>query len=48
MRLGDAVVLWVVEASQCDVLVTWNVKHLQGKTDIAVQTPSEWLVNQGG
>jgi len=36
MRLGDCHSPVVVEASQCDVLVTWNVKHFQGKTNIAV------------
>jgi hypothetical protein len=45
--LGDAAILWVVEASSCDVFITWNVKHFREKTHIMVQTPEEWLAEKG-
>jgi len=43
MRLGDAAVLWTVESTACDAIVTWNVKHYQRKTSTPVHTPAEWL-----
>jgi predicted nucleic acid-binding protein len=43
MRLGDAAILWTVESTACDALVTWNVKHYRQKTTLAVLTPDEWL-----
>jgi predicted nucleic acid-binding protein len=43
MRLGDAAILWVVESTACDALVTWNTKHYRQKTTVKVQTPEEWL-----
>jgi hypothetical protein len=43
MRLGDAAILWTVEATGCDTIVTWNTRHYQGKTHIPVQSPHAWL-----
>jgi hypothetical protein len=43
MRLGDAAILWTVESTACDALITWNVKHYQRQTTVAVLTPDEWL-----
>ncbi len=43
LRLGDAAVLWAVEATGCDTLVTWNTRHYLGKTSVSVQTPESWL-----
>jgi hypothetical protein len=43
MRLGDAAILWTVESTACDALVTWNTKHYRQKTPLKVQTPEEWL-----
>lgn len=43
MRLGEAVILWVVETCGCEALVTWNTRHFAGKTDLLVITPAEWL-----
>lgn len=47
MRLGDAAILWTIESNACEVLVTWNTKHYSGKTNVKVQTPEEWLSEQG-
>jgi len=46
-RLGDAAILWTVESTGCEVLITWNKRHYEGKTTIKVQTPQEWLAEQG-
>jgi uncharacterized protein (DUF2236 family) len=46
MRLGDAAILWAVESTACDALVTWNTKHYRQKTALKVQTPEEWLDDQ--
>ncbi|MCX7840447.1 MAG: hypothetical protein N2559_13490 [Anaerolineae bacterium] len=43
MRLGDAAILWTVESTACEMLITWNVKHYRPKTSVIVQTPAEWL-----
>lgn len=43
MRLGDAAILWTVESTACEALVTWNVKHYRQKTTLTVLTPEEWL-----
>jgi len=43
MRLGDAAILWTVESTACEALITWNVKHYRRKTTVTVQTPAEWL-----
>lgn len=43
MRLGDAAILWTVESTACEALITWNVKHYRSKTSLIVQTPAEWL-----
>lgn len=43
MRLGDAAILWTVESTACEALITWNVKHYRPKTSLIVQTPAEWL-----
>ncbi len=47
MRLGDAAILWVFEASSCTAIVTWNPRHFAGKTTVKVQTPEEWLQERG-
>lgn len=47
MRLGDAVILWAAESSGCTELVTWNKRHFEGKTDLALFTPAEWLREYG-
>lgn len=43
MRLGDAAILWTVESTACEALITWNVKHYRHKTTLTVQTPADWL-----
>lgn len=43
IRLGDAVVLWSVESTGCDTLITWNKRHFEGKTSLLVLTPQKWL-----
>jgi hypothetical protein len=43
MRLGDASILWTVEATGCETIVTWNARHYRGKTEVAVHTPHTWL-----
>jgi hypothetical protein len=43
LRLGDAAILWTVEAAACEVLITWNTKHYQGRTQVTVMTPQTWL-----
>lgn len=47
IRLGDAAILWTVEAHFCDALVTWNTKHYEGTTMVPIQTPEEWLTDHG-
>jgi len=46
MRLGDAAILWTVETTGCEALVTWNTRHYAGKTSLRVLTPDEWLQAQ--
>jgi len=48
MRLGDAAILWTLEANECERLITWNIKHFAGKSNIKVQTPEEWLREHDG
>jgi hypothetical protein len=43
LRLGDAAILWAVEAADCEIFVTWNTKHYQGRTAVTVMTPQTWL-----
>ena len=43
LRLGDAAILWTVEATGCEALITWNVKHYHGKTEVPVVTPETWV-----
>jgi hypothetical protein len=43
LRLGDAAILWTVEATHCEALITWNTKHYSGKTQLEVLTPETWL-----
>jgi hypothetical protein len=45
MKLGDALVLWAAEECRPKVgaLLTWNARHFEGRTDLLVQTPQEWL-----
>jgi hypothetical protein len=43
MRLGDAAVLWVAESTNCEAIVTWNKRHFDGKTNLQLYTPTEWL-----
>lgn len=45
IRLGDAAILWTVETHPCDVLITWNTKHYEGKATLSIQTPGEWLTD---
>lgn len=43
MRYGDAKILTVSEENYVDLIVTWNKKHYEGKTDIPILTPKEYL-----
>ncbi len=44
LRLGDATILWSLETNQeVDTFITWNTKHLKGKTSLKILTPSEFL-----
>jgi len=43
VRLGDAAILWTVESTACEALITWNVRHYREHTDLEVRTPDEWL-----
>lgn len=44
IRLGDAVILWALEANQdIDSFITWNTKHFKNKTSLNILTPSEFL-----
>jgi len=47
LRLGDAVILWAMESSGCDELVTWNKRHFEGKSHLPLFTPVEWLGRYG-
>lgn len=48
LRLGDAAILWTVEATGCDTLVTWSTRHYLGKTSVLGQTPESWLTEATG
>ena len=44
IRLGDAVILWTLEANQgIDSFITWNTKHFKEKTPIKILTPAEFV-----
>lgn len=43
MTWGDAVLLKTAEDYAVDAIITWNPKHFQGRTTIAVVTPEEYL-----
>jgi hypothetical protein len=43
MRLRDAAILWTVEATGCETIVTWNTRHYHAKTHVSVQSPDAWL-----
>jgi hypothetical protein len=47
LRYGDAKILWVAEAHEASILVTWNTRHYRGKTQIQVLTPAEYTAGQG-
>ena len=46
MRYGDAKILWVAEAHDASALVTWNVRHYQGKTPMEVLTPEDYQAGE--
>ena len=46
MRYGDAKILWVAEAHDASALVTWNVRHYQGKTSMEVLTPEDYQAGE--
>jgi hypothetical protein len=48
MKLGDALVLWAAETCKpaMSTFVTWNARHFQHKTDLAILTPQQWLRGQ--
>jgi len=41
-------VLWQAETCtpRCETLVTWNVRHFQGRTRLKVVTPQQYLRGQ--
>lgn len=39
----DGLILNLVEAAEVKVLVTWNARHFQHKSSVAVLTPAEYL-----
>lgn len=43
MNVGDAAILWVAEQVPQSRIITWNVGHFQGRTDLAVLTPQNYL-----
>ena len=44
IRLGDAVILWTLEANQgIESFITWNTKHFKEKTPIKILTPAEFV-----
>jgi len=43
MTFVDAVILMTAEEYSVSHLVTWNKKHFEGRTDILVMTPEEFL-----
>ena len=47
MAFGDALVLTLAENTpNVEFFVTWNARHFQGKTSLAVLTPAEFLARQ--
>jgi predicted nucleic acid-binding protein len=40
---GDAVVLKTAEEHLAEAIVTWNKKHFNGRTDLPLFTPEEYL-----
>lgn len=45
MGYKDSEILWLCEEADCDVLITWNKRHFNGKGEVKVQTPAEYLEN---
>jgi len=43
MTWGDAVLLKTAEDYSAETIITWNKKHFEGRTTIAVLTPREYL-----
>lgn len=43
MPYMDALILDLAETAQANVFVTWNARHFQGKSTLAVLTPTEYL-----
>lgn len=45
MPYMDSLILDLAEAAQADTFITWNARHFQGKSTLAVMTPAEYLAN---
>lgn len=43
MTFADAALLWIAEQYKADNIVTWNPKHFDGRTNISVLTPTQYL-----
>ncbi|HRQ42430.1 MAG TPA: hypothetical protein PLD25_31325 [Chloroflexota bacterium] len=43
MPYMDALIFDLAETAHADVFVTWNARHFQGKSPLAVMTPTEYL-----
>jgi hypothetical protein len=42
MNYPDAQILLIAEDWNCSDLVTWNTKHFEGRTHLAVRTPADF------
>jgi len=42
MSYPDALILLIAEDHNCSDLVTWNTKHFDGRTHLAVKTPADF------
>mgnify|MGYP001126042357 CR=1 FL=1 len=43
LSYGDAIIVEALEQSDIETFITWNRKHLDGKLNIKLVTPEEYL-----
>jgi predicted nucleic acid-binding protein len=42
MTVGDAIFLREAELYSASAIVTWNIRHFSGRTNISLATPANW------
>jgi len=47
LSVGDAIIAWILEEYNVDILITYNIKHFKNKVLVNITAPSKYLENIG-